>query len=211
VDSKRIDLIPDEWLPFVVDIKDLHHDPDNARKHTKQNVAVIEASLTRFGQQQLIVAKPDGTVIRGNATLRAARNVGWTQIAIKRFTGTDEEAKAYAIVDNRAAELAVWNYPVLQPQLKALLPTFGAEALGWTDKELFPMLQAQWEPPDTSNLIGGDGDTSDERVSKRYGATKEQRETIDAAIGVLMKARKKLTEGKALEIICQAYLEHIVK
>ncbi|MEK7475272.1 MAG: DNA methyltransferase [Candidatus Coatesbacteria bacterium] len=104
-----------------VPLAKLHEDPKNARKHSERNLSAIVASLQEFGQQKPIVALKDGTVIAGNGTLRAAQHLGWDALAVVRFDSREEaRAKAYALADNRTAELAEWDVPVLKDILDDL-------------------------------------------------------------------------------------------
>jgi ParB-like chromosome segregation protein Spo0J len=106
---------------LAVPVAKLHEDPRNARKHDDRNLHAIKRSLAKFGQQKPIVALADGTVIAGNGTLRAAVALGWDKIAVVRFDGGDKTmARAYAIADNRSAELAEWDKKELQITLRSL-------------------------------------------------------------------------------------------
>jgi len=106
---------------LAVPIAGLKEDPVNARKHSDRNIAAITASLQEFGQQKPIVALKDGTVLAGNGTLRAAIRLGWDKLAVAFFDSKDSaRAKAYAIADNRTAELAEWDAPVLHKTLQEL-------------------------------------------------------------------------------------------
>jgi hypothetical protein len=51
--------------------------------------------------------------------MAAARSLGWTEITIARVPDdwTADQVKAYALADNRSAELAEWNKEVLASQL----------------------------------------------------------------------------------------------
>lgn len=102
-------------------ISELHADPNNARKHSKKNIDTIKASLSRFGQQKPIVVRGD-TVIAGNGTLAAAFELNWDTIDIVRVPEEwdDATAKAYALADNKTAELAEWDSNVLIAQLTEL-------------------------------------------------------------------------------------------
>ncbi len=107
--------------PFAVDIESLQHDPVNARVHTKKNIAAIKSSLTRFGQVKPIVLHKNGkTVIAGNGTLVAARELGWKEIAVVKTSLEQAEATAFGIADNRTAELATWDDSVLDDLLASL-------------------------------------------------------------------------------------------
>lgn len=111
----------------TIAIDELRPDPNNARKHGRQNLAAIRSSLERFGQRRPLVVLPDLTVIAGNGTLEAAKSLGWSTVAITTVpdTWTVDEARAYAIADNRTAELATWDEAVLQTTLADL------NGLGW--------------------------------------------------------------------------------
>lgn len=118
---------PHELRIELVDVDALIPDPQNARKHGKRNLDAIKASLERFGQRRPLVVTAAGVVIAGNGTLEAAKALGWSQVAIARTPGswTDDEAKAYALADNRTAELAEWDTALLAEQLGEL------DSAGW--------------------------------------------------------------------------------
>lgn len=104
----------------------------NARQHPARSLDAVRESFRRFGQvRPLLVHTFKGdkrpTVIAGNAGLAAAVALGWTHVAIVAFKGTDEEARAYAIADNRIAELSEWG--------QGLADSIGAASLmkGWDE------------------------------------------------------------------------------
>lgn len=103
-----------------VELEALRPDERNARKHSDRNLKAVEDSLRKFGQQKPIVATDDGKVIAGNATLEAARRLGWTHIEVVRTHLSGPDAVAYAIADNRTAELAEWDADELKRQLDEL-------------------------------------------------------------------------------------------
>lgn len=103
-----------------VEVSSLVKDPSNVRRHSEKNLEAIKGSLARFGQQKPIVVGADGVVIAGNGTLAAAQSLGWSMIDIVRSPLTGSEATAYAIADNRTAELAEWDEGALAQQLAAL-------------------------------------------------------------------------------------------
>ena len=131
---------------LAVPIDRLREDPQNARKHDDRNIAAIVASLQQFGQQKPVVALKDGTIIAGNGTLRAAQRLGWDKLAVAFFDSKDKaRAKAYAIADNRSAELAEWDAPVLAETLKEL-EVEGFETsvmLQFKNDEIRDLLQSQ--------------------------------------------------------------------
>jgi ParB family chromosome partitioning protein len=132
-----------------VSITALTPDPTNARKHSQKNLDAIAGSLRQFGQRRPLVVY-GSTVIAGNGTLEAAKSLGWTEIAVTRVPSdwSPEQAKAYALADNRTAELAEWDSDVLADQLIEL------DAVGF---DLSEFGFAQMEPP-TDPEPGPNGD-----------------------------------------------------
>lgn len=106
----------------VIAIDDLILDPDNARAHNQKNLDAIAKSLQMFGQRKPVVITKELVVVAGNGTLEAARQIGWkglSCVTVPDDWNTDT-IKAYALADNRTAELASWNTEVLLGQLRDL-------------------------------------------------------------------------------------------
>jgi site-specific DNA-methyltransferase (adenine-specific) len=101
-----------------ISIAQLSLDPKNARKHSARNLDAIAASLLKFGQRKPLVVHR-GVVLAGNGTLEAARSLGWTEIEVSEVPQDwdNDTAKAYALADNRTAELAEWDENELAKQL----------------------------------------------------------------------------------------------
>lgn len=116
----------------TVDINRVVPDPDNARLHDDRNIRAIAGSLEKFGQQKPIVIDGDSRVIAGNGTVAAAQSLGWKKIQVVRTELTGDEARAFALADNRTAELAEWDDRILKVQLGELLKVdFDIEAIGF--------------------------------------------------------------------------------
>jgi len=132
-------------------IVDLLLDPENARKHSQKNLDAIKASLTKFGQRKPIVINHKGVILAGNGTVEAAKDLGWDHIDVAVVPSDWDEAtaRAYALADNRTAELAEWDENVLAKQLLELLDEdFDIEAIG------FEMPEPEIEPePDDAPTI----------------------------------------------------------
>ena len=94
----------------VVPVSTLSPDPDNVRLHGPENLSAITNSLQAFGLRKPLVVR-GSTVIAGNGTLAAAISLGWTDIEITRVPSdwSDNDARAYALADNKSAELATWD------------------------------------------------------------------------------------------------------
>lgn len=125
-----------------VPIGSVQFDPANVRRHGEKNLDAIKASLARFGQQKPIVVDADGIVRAGNGTLMAAKALGWPEVTIVRTSLKGAEATAYAIADNRTAELAEWDDDALAQTLAALQIEDEelAKATGFDDADIDAML-----------------------------------------------------------------------
>lgn len=125
-------------------VADLVSDPNNARKHDEKNLEAIKGSLTQFGQRKPIVIGAGNVVIAGNGTLEAAKQLGWNEIDVVRVPDdwSANQAKAFALADNRTAELASWNEQILAAQVLELkdagfeVAEFGFEAIEPTTNDV---------------------------------------------------------------------------
>jgi ParB-like chromosome segregation protein Spo0J len=106
----------------AVALDDLLFDVSNARKHSKRNLEAIASSLSEFGQRKPIVVDSENIIIAGNGTAEAAKFLGWKQITVARIPEDwdDNKIRAYALADNRTAELAAWDADILNEQLLEL-------------------------------------------------------------------------------------------
>jgi site-specific DNA-methyltransferase (adenine-specific) len=113
-------------------IAGLTPDPQNARQHDDKNLKAIQGSLKEFGQRKPIVITESGVIVAGNGTVEAAKNLGWETIEAVRVPAdwTPDQVKAFALADNRTAELATWNSDVLNQQLDELEQA-GFEVADW--------------------------------------------------------------------------------
>lgn len=105
-----------------IKLTDLRPDEQNARKHDQANLKAIAGSLDQFGQRKPIVITQDNRVVAGNGTLTAAKLLDWKEIDCVRVPAdwTANQIKAYALADNRTAELAEWDEQVMASQLLEL-------------------------------------------------------------------------------------------
>jgi DNA modification methylase len=141
----------------TIKIASLTPDPQNARTHDDTNLKAIQGSLKEFGQRKPIVITQDNTIAAGNGTVAAAKELGWTEIQAVRVPADwdADRIKAFALADNRTAELATWDTEVLNTQLKELEKA-GVEVSEFGFQELeVPILDIETfedEIPDIPNV-----------------------------------------------------------
>ena len=122
-------------------ISDLTTDPNNVRLHAAESIDGIASSLRKWGQQKPIVVDGTGRIVSGNGTLEAARKMGWTEIDVVRTSLQGHEAVAFAIADNRTAELSEWDWGALSAVLDqlALAEEGFPDAVGFDRKSISRM------------------------------------------------------------------------
>lgn len=126
----------------TVPISSLSADPANLRKHDERNLNAVKASLRRFGQQKPIVVSHANVVIAGNCTLAAAMELGWKEITITRSSLAGSDAVAYAIADNRTAELGTWDDAALAAVLSQMEKDEELIGVGFDDRDLAALLSS---------------------------------------------------------------------
>jgi len=118
----------------TIAIAQLSPDPQNARTHDQKNLDAIAGSLKEFGQRKPIVITQDNIIAAGNGTVEAAKSLGWTDIEAVRVPADwdADRIKAFALADNRTAELAQWDEQIMASQLLELqVAGFDIEAIGF--------------------------------------------------------------------------------
>jgi len=132
VDAPRLSVT---WVPT----DSLFCNPSNPRINDAA-VPHVAASLRRFGWQQVLVAKPSGEVIAGNTRLKAAISLGMTEVPVVRFEGSDLDATAYGIADNRSHEFSEWNDAGLAQILQQLRAEDSLDGIGYSNADLDALL-----------------------------------------------------------------------
>jgi ParB-like chromosome segregation protein Spo0J len=136
-----------------IKVSDLFLDPSNVRKHSRRNLDAIKASLRKFGQQKPIVIDAKGIVLAGNGTLTAAQELGWTEISATRTELTGVEATAFAIADNRTAELAEWDDKLVDVIKSLLAAGVDGDDIGFSQMEIDDMTQADAIADEADEII----------------------------------------------------------
>jgi len=149
---------------LAIDIAELDLLPGNPRKG---DVDAVARSLEQFGQRKPIVARrADRTVIAGNHTLQAARKLGWTEIAVVWVDDDDASAKAFALADNRTAELGTYDDEALLALIEEVHQADAAllEVTGWSEEDMQELMDVL-EPDEP--VISDDADEVPEQVPAR--------------------------------------------
>ena len=119
-------------------------------KNPRFNDGAVEAvanSIKEFGFQQPIVVDKDLVVVVGHTRLKAAEQLGLTEVPVVIAENlTPEQVQAYRIADNKTGEIAEWNYDLLPIELRDLQEKdFDLSLLGFDTDELDRLLNGSSE------------------------------------------------------------------
>lgn len=108
-------------------------------------VDAVARSIKEFGWQQPIVVDRDLVVIVGHTRLKAAEQLGLTEVPVVVANHlTPEQVQAYRIADNKTGEIAEWDYNLLPMELKDLQNAdFDLSVLGFDSDELDKLLNGE--------------------------------------------------------------------
>jgi ParB family transcriptional regulator, chromosome partitioning protein len=192
----------------TISISKLSFDPENARSHDKKNLDAIRSSLDSFGQRKPVVVTFGNVIVAGNGTVTAAQQLGWDEIDVVRIPKdwSTDQIKAFALADNRTAELANWNHEVLTKQLLELQESdFDVELIG------FDLTEA---PSDSEWEQAFDATASEQRDVQQITFTlhKDQVEVVKQALmvskemGEFVETNNANANGNALARICELWM-----
>ena len=98
-------------------IEDLKPYKRNPRKNDGA-VDAVAASIKEFGFKVPIVIDADGEIIAGHTRFKAAKKLGLKEVpCIIADDLTPDQIKAFRLADNKTAELADWDFELLQLEL----------------------------------------------------------------------------------------------
>ncbi|MBP8299094.1 MAG: ParB N-terminal domain-containing protein [Planctomycetes bacterium] len=140
----------------TVPISQLFCSPTNPRRNDAA-IPHVAASLRRFGWQQPIVARRSGEVIAGNTRLKAAQELGMTEVPVWWFDGDDLAAVAFSIADNRTHEFAEWNDAELAKLLAQLKKEDSLDGVGYSDEDLDALVQQLRDQEQADKDLDDDG------------------------------------------------------
>jgi ParB-like chromosome segregation protein Spo0J len=209
-------MIIESLKPLAVAIESLKGLEGNPRKG---DVDAVAASLARFGQRKPIVArKDDGTIIAGNHTWQAAKKLGWKEIAVAFVGDDDVTAQAYALADNRTAELGSYDEELLLQMIQEI-QKIDEDLLadtGWQQKDFEQLVEKlgivdQLDVDSAfDNLLQGD---REDATQMTFIVTLDQAEQIRTALKMALSdgaeeydSGNKNKNGVALAYIVQGWL-----
>lgn len=119
-----------------VDINSVFPYPMNARQG---DVGLISESLSKNGQfRPIVVNSRDNSILVGNHTWKAAKMLGWKEIAVTFIDVDDEAAAKIVLADNKTSDLGSYDHVELAEILQTL-PAF--DGTGYDGDDLDELMQ----------------------------------------------------------------------
>ena len=116
---------------------------DNPRSNDGAVNAVVQ-SIETFGFNVPILCDRQFTIISGHTRWKAAKKIGLKSVPVIVLGISKIRRKAFAIADNKTAELAGWDYPKLQKVLYELKhKKTNMPSLGYSQSEIQALLTKQ--------------------------------------------------------------------
>lgn len=119
-----------------LDIEKLHPWEDNPRLNDHAMNAVAE-SIRSFGFNVPILCDQNMTIIAGHTRWKAALKLGLVKVPVIMIEMNDVKRRAFAIADNKTAEMADWDFLKLRGVLEELRSEdIDIKSMGFSDEEI---------------------------------------------------------------------------
>lgn len=164
----------------------------NPRLNDNAVDAVVD-SIREFGFNAPILCDPQFEIIAGHTRWKAALRLGMTSVPVIILKLTEAQKRAFAIADNKTAEIADWDFPELAKLLEELTGSdVNMGAIGFDDGELEAILAQQqdidWAAFDVQLQDEVESASGHARLDVKVPATKKQ--AILDAIAAIAQQQK---------------------
>jgi len=133
--------IREEIQEFAVPIDSVESHPRNVRQG---DIGAISVSLEAHGQYKpILVQRSTNYIIAGNHTWKAAKYLGWQNIAVQFLDLDDDKALRILLADNRSTDLASYDEHALAEVLSEFARSYDMKGLLWDQDDLDELLQRE--------------------------------------------------------------------
>ena len=131
--------------------------PNNAREHNRKQLTKLARCIEKFGFITTVAVDETDQLLCGHARVLAAIQLGMQAVPVVRARHLSEPQKrAFALADNRLAELASWNEQSLKRELQFLCDLnvdYDFSAIGFDTAEVDFILGDDGEADDRANAL----------------------------------------------------------
>lgn len=98
---------------------------ENNPRHNENAIEPVMKSIKDFGIKVPMVIDKHGVIVTGHTRYEASKRLGLKEVpCVVADDLTDEEIKAFRIIDNKTAEYATWDFELLNEELENLTYDF---------------------------------------------------------------------------------------
>lgn len=138
-----------------IPIEELVPYENNAKKHTREQIDAVEASIKEFGFRNPVIVwrNADGRpeVVAGHARVTAAKNIGMKKVpCVSCDELTDAQRRSYTLADNQTTMMTGWDDSMLAYELDTLCGEFNMADFGFGDSIDFSNLSSMAEDTEES-------------------------------------------------------------
>ena len=122
--------------PCMVPLDSLKAYDNNAKKHTREQLDAIQASIREFGFRGFVIAwhNEDGEpeIVAGHARCKAAQQLGMDEVPVVFCDDlTDAQRRALTLADNQTTMMTGWDFDQLSYELETLEMDFDMKDFGF--------------------------------------------------------------------------------
>ena len=136
-------------------LSDLKPYARNPRKN-KNAVDAVANSIRDFGFKVPIVVDKDNVIVAGHTRFAAAQQLGMTEVPVIIADDlTPTQIKAFRLADNKTAELADWDFELLDDELSEIdfkMTEYGFEDTEFDWADVTDISADTYEEPDHTKL-----------------------------------------------------------
>jgi len=137
-------------------IKDIIPYENNPRKN-EEAVEFVANSIKEFGFKNPIIIDKNNIIVAGHTRLLAAKQLKLKKVpCIMADDLTEEQIKAFRLADNKTAEIAGWDFPLLDMELAEItmdMEQFGFKEFDHGDIDEFFEQSEQVEKEEQPHII----------------------------------------------------------
>jgi len=159
-----------QWVP----LESVHLNPENPR-HNDPAVEPVMQSIARFGfRVPIVVNRRTNLIEAGNTRWKAAQRMGLTEIPVIFADDDEVTALAFALADNRTAQIATWDEASLADLLKRLDAEGDLASSGFSDDDLTDLLARLEAEEKSGREETFDAEAAMAEAEQREGPTRVQ-------------------------------------
>jgi hypothetical protein len=119
---------------------------NNPRKNDKA-VEIVKKSIAENGFKNPIILDKNNEIIAGHTRLNASKELGFNEVPVIWADDlTEEQVKAFRIMDNKSQEYAGWDFEMLKEELEDLKELdFELDKTGFSEANLKRIMDAEPE------------------------------------------------------------------